>query len=130
MYVSEDSTGELFGEPIYSYGDDQAVEDGVLVALQAGERPTPYRVSRGAWEELKEYYKENGYPEYGDPEFNRFFVAEILPLAPFAKKTYERGGIMKLSYKFEVIERETDNPVLWLMPNELNGLTLMRPSDY
>ena len=37
---------------------------------------------------------------------------------------------MKLSYKFEVIERETREPVLWLMPNELNGLTLMRPSDY
>ena len=48
----------MFGEPIYSYGDDQAEEDGVLVALQAGERPAPYRVSRGAWEELKEYYKE------------------------------------------------------------------------
>ena len=61
---------------------------------------------------------------------NRFFLAEILPLEPFAKKTYERGGIMKLSYKFEVIERETSGPVLWLMPNELNGLTLMRPSDY
>ena len=74
MYVSDDSTGELFGEPIYSYGDDQAVNDGVLVALQAGTRPTPYRVSRGAWEDLKEYYKNNGYPEYGDPEFNRFLV--------------------------------------------------------
>ena len=74
--------------------------------------------------------KENGYPEYGDPEFNRFFLAEILPLGRFAKKTYERGGIMKLSCKFEVIERETSGPVLWLLPNELNGLTLMRPSDY
>ena len=129
-YLSDDLIEKRFGEPIYSYGDEQAVDDGVLVALRAGTRPTPYRVSRGAWEELKQYYKENGYPEYGDADLNRFFLVEILPLAPFAKRTYEQGGIMKLSYKFEVIERETREPVLWLMPNELNGLTLMRPSDY
>lgn len=84
---------------------EQVRQSVAAVALRAGTRATPYRVSRGAWAELKQYYKKNGYPEYGDAEFNRFFLAEILPLAPFATKAYEQRGIMKLSYKFEVIER-------------------------
>ena len=34
----------------------------------------------------------------------RFFFAELLPLVPYAKQEYERGGILKTDYDFRVHE--------------------------
>lgn len=84
----QDLLRELFGEPIYEYGDDQAVADGILVPFVAGRKDTGHRISRNAFETLKRHYRGEGYEKYSDLEFHNFFLAELLPLAPFAVREY------------------------------------------
>ena len=52
----------------------------------------------------------------------------MIPLVPFAKREYERGGVFKTTYDFKVVQ--TDRDVLWYLPNEIGGVTMMLPSDY
>jgi hypothetical protein len=40
----------------------------------------------------------------------------------------ERRGTLKTDYNFSVTTR--DEEVLWYLPNEVRGVTMMLPSDY
>ena len=125
---SQDLLRELFGDPIYSYGDDQAVADGILVPFVAERKDTRHRITRNAFETLKQHYRGHGYEKYSDLEFHNFFLAELLPLAPFAVREYEAGGVFKTTYDFKVTKANRD--VLWYLPNEVRGVTVMLPEDY
>ncbi len=76
---------------VFSYTDSQAVEDGVLIPFVAPSGDTKHRVTRNAWGDLIQHYRTKGYEDYDDAQFYRFFFAEMLPLAPFAKREYEKG---------------------------------------
>ncbi len=108
----------------------QAIEDGVLVPFVAGRRDTGHRITRTAWEELKEHYRSRGYSGYSDRQFHDFFFAELLPLAPFASREYQRGGILKSDYDFRVSNKPPEAETLWYLPNENAGITIMKPEDY
>lgn len=127
---SGDPMRELLGEPIYTYGDGQVVEDGALVPFVTNSGDTGHRVTRNALETIRRHYKEQGRSEggYSEPEFARFVFSELMPLVPDAIKVYDRGGILKTTYEFKVTNREEG--VLWYMPNENGGLTIMKPEDY
>lgn len=127
----EDSVRELFGEPIFEYTDEQAVADGVLIPFVVGNRDTRHRITGNAFRTLKEYYSARGYARYRDEQFGEFFLRELLPLVPEALHVYQHnvgGGVLKTDYDFSVTKKRDD--VLWYIPNERNGVTIMLPGDY
>jgi hypothetical protein len=126
---SDDLLNELFGEAISSYTDEQAVEDGTLVPFVAGGKDTGHRITGNAYGELKRYYSGRGHESYGDAEFYRFFFAELLPLVPAARLKYRQGGILTTNYDFSASHGKHER-VLWYIPNEKGGITIMKPEDY
>lgn len=125
----KDLLNELFGNVIFSYSDGQAIEDGVLVPFVAGGRDTRHRVTRNAYEALKAHYAPQ-YPAYKDRDFYRFFFNELLPLAPFAIRQYERGDVLTTDFDFRVRKYEPEHgQQLWYIPNEVSGVTMMLPED-
>lgn len=117
-------------ELVYSYTDEQAIEDGILKPFIANGRDTRHRVTGNAYETLTEHHRP-AYPEYDETAFMRFYLHELLPLAPEAVRVWEKnigGGILKTDYDFRVTKRSDD--VLWYLPNEIGGVTMMKPEDY
>ena len=118
-------------EVVFRYTDDQAVADGVLKRFETPQgHDTRHRITGNAYEELTRHHAR-AYADYGEPEFMRFFLAELLPLVPEAVRVYRDnigGGILKTDYDFRVTTRRQD--VLWHLPNEIGGVTVMKPEDY
>lgn len=124
----EDVLKELFGEPISTYTDAEAVADGVLIPLLAGRKDTGHRITRSAFDTLSDYYSRHGYASYKADDFYRFFFAELLPLVGAARNVYASGGILTTTFEFQVVRQSDDK--LWYLPNECGGVTMMLPSDY
>ena len=61
-------------------------------------------------------------------EFAGFFLHELLPLIEPALIEYQKDGILKTDYDFAVTTTSPD--VLWYLPNEVGGTTVMLPDDY
>lgn len=102
---------DIFGEPISVYTDAQALEDGVLVSVPGEGRVN--RVTRAVFDHFVK--------PIGDPQYN---VMDILPMTEAIRvmltiapddgwRVFEYQGV-----------------TLWLIPNEVRGLTLMFPEDY
>lgn len=141
-------------EVISRYTDDQAVEDGFLVKLGRGND----RVTNAMFAFLAAAAPADTKPPNRWPvDLMGWFKAKdenqkALALAGGvvstnsreAKRVYEQnigGGIFKVYAKVgldgKLAELTTDpkdgevnNKVLWLVPNELGGITLMFPEDY
>jgi hypothetical protein len=141
----------IFGDVIYSYGDDQAVEDGMLVAVSKIDR-----VTVAVWGWLQENMPLHGPPPQnwtvpllawvqGDGAPADLALAAATGLisehGSRARKVYDEnigGGVYQLwaemtgtrldaLWDFEGGRGGTE---LWLIPNEVGGMTLMFPSDY
>ena len=119
---------KFYGEPIFSYADQDAVADGILIPFVVGKKDTLHRITSNAFNELSEYHRQHNYPDYETEDFYRFFFSELLPLIPEAHRVYDQGSSLKTTYDFEVTEK--DSEILWYLPNEVNGITMMLPSDY
>jgi hypothetical protein len=131
MCITDDPLRELFGEPIYSYTDDQAVKDGVLVPFITDGGDTGHRITRNAYEELTQHYRAKGHAHYEESQFYRFFFHELLPLVPLALREYEEGRILTTDFDFRVRKYSPgESHQLWYLPNERNGVTMMKPEDY
>ena len=87
-----DKLKEFFGEPIFSYTDRDAINDGVLIPFIAGEQNTLHRITSNAFNELAEYHRQRCYPKYEAPDFYRFFFYELLPLVGEAYRVYDQGS--------------------------------------
>jgi hypothetical protein len=99
---------DFFGEPISVYTDKQALEDGLLVAF-----PGPGRVNRITRAVFDHFTREMG-PGVTDVTPLTGAIRAILELAP-------NDGWRTGTYQ---------GKSLWLIPNEIGGLTLMFPEDY
>ena len=128
MDESEDLES-LFGEPIAKYSDAQAVADGMLIPFLVETRDTRHRITSNAFHTLTQHHPAHSYPEYQDADFYRFFFNELLPLIPEAVRRYERGSILQTTYEFAVVEKRKGD-VVWYLPNEMSGVTMMLPEDY
>src|SRR5205814_3658876 len=106
-----DDADDLFGEPISTYSDKEAIEDGILVAIPGDGGVN--RVTRAVFDEFV--------TPIGDP---RHKVLNLTPLmdAIRAMLTIEPDDGWRIG-----TYQETE---LWLIPNEVGGLTLMFPDDY
>jgi hypothetical protein len=102
---------DLFGEPISVYTDAHALEDGVLVPVR-GEGEVN-RVTRAVFDYCA---KPTGDPGLGEFDLSLLLAAitAILAIMP------EDG------WRIDTHKGKT----LWLIPNEIGGLTLMFPEDY
>ena len=108
-------------EPIVisTYTADQAIEDGVLVKLGKSN----HLVTNNLLIDLqKKHSMELG-------ECLNFILCEILPIVAYAFKVDEQGRILKTNYKFKVGNFK-HSEIIWMIPNEIGGLTLMKPEDY
>ena len=129
--AARDRMRELFGDVVFSYTDEQAVDDGVLRPFLTSQgRDTRHRITGNAYRELTEHHAQ-AYPQYAEADFMRLYLAELLPLVPEAVRVYEKnigGGILKTDFDFRVTKASDD--VLWYIPNEVGGVTMMKPEDY
>jgi hypothetical protein len=106
-----DDAENLFGEPISTYNDRQALEDGVLVEV-----PGDGGVNRVTRAVFDEYVKP-----IGDPRHNVLNITMLMDAIRAMLKIEPDDG-----WRVGVHEGKT----LWLIPNEVGGLTLMFPDDY
>ena len=129
--IARERVRELFGDVVFSYTDEQAIDDGVLNPfLTPQSRDTRHRITANAYHELTEHHRPV-YPNYTEQDFMRFYLAELLPLAPEAFRVYEKnigGGILKTDDDFQITNQERD--VVWYVPNDVGGVTMMKPEDY
>ena len=138
---------DLFGPVIYSYTDEQAREDGVLVAVSRKDR-----VTQAFWAWLTEEVQTWDSPPVRWPielfGFCRAKTADDKALATVAglldtfrreaTRIYEQnigGGIWERYYEPQarmLLDKKPglDHKTLWLIPNELGGVTLLFPEDY
>jgi hypothetical protein len=129
----------------YSYGDGQAVEDGVLARIT----PT-HRATSAVWHSVQRSLEEHTTVDAS--AIIQSWIIEHHERATSVWKDNIGGGVLKLrrvprTPEVEQIEmqlgyiekdfRVIPVPVgearkddMWLIPNELGGVTLMFPSDY
>lgn len=101
---------DLFGEPISVYTDEQALEDGVLVAVTEQD---VNRVTRAVFDHFAKPADDSPEPVY-----------DLTPLLEAIRH------IRRLTPKDGWRTGEYQGVMLWLIPNEVGGLTLMFPEDY
>lgn len=112
---------EIFTEKdiISKYTVDQAVSDGFIHKLGNSN----HRVTDNLFCALQ---KEN---KTDISQTLNHILCELLPIAALGFKMYESGGIMKTNFKFKV-GNYNHSKTIWYIPNELGGLTVMKPEDY
>jgi len=102
-----ENADNLFGEPISTYSDSQALEDGVLVEI-----PGEGGVNRATRAVFDEFVHPIGNPRLG--------VLNITPLMDVVRSMLkiepDADGWRTVTYQ---------GKELWLIPNEIGGLTLM-----
>lgn len=114
-------TKEIFTNEdiISSYTDQEAVSDGTIHILAQSNN----RVTNSALMAIKRKYN------YSYGQTLDFINNELLPISQYAFKIFNQGGILKTNFRFKV-GNFRHSEILWFIPNENNGLTVMRPEDY
>jgi hypothetical protein len=97
--------------PVSIYTDAEALADGVLIAIN-GEGGVN-RVTRAVFDSLTSFI--------GDPQFKIIDITE-LALAIHAMLQQKPSDGWRIGFY--------KKKMLWLIPNEVGGLTLMFPEDY
>jgi len=109
---------DLFGEVIYSYTEEQAIEDGVLVH--------PYE-ERFPWVLFTESVHAACIQDFNTND-SRTYDQKALPLIVDAIREVRR--ILKANPRADLIELEgTIAGTVWVRPNSKGGLTIMKPED-
>lgn len=107
-------------EIISTYTADQALEDGIFARLGKSNHLITNSLLCAM---QKKHNMELG-------ECLNFVLCETLPLVAYAFNEYNnKNGILKTNYKFKV-GKFKHSEIIWMIPNELGGLTLMKPEDY
>lgn len=111
---------ELFGEPIFVYTEEQAIEDGVLV------HPYPER-----WKNLLVTNSIHQDCAREDEKDQRSYDQKLTPLINDCLIAVDKA-IKKAHGKaeFPVVIEHTISDTVWVMPNGLGGLTILKPEDY
>ena len=106
-----DDADDLFGEPISTYSDKEAIEDDILVEIPGDGGVN--RVTRAVFDEFV--------TPIGDPRHKVLNLTPLMDAIRAMLKIEPDDGWRTGTYQ----EKE-----LWLIPNEVGGLTLMFPEDY
>jgi hypothetical protein len=112
---------EIFGEPIYTYTAEQAVEDGLLVRVPAELSRPPIYLSRALFELVKVPAGMEGIQDL----MGR--MADVVNMARLAFSGGDRENTMRKNIR--VILRGHGTVKVWGVIDGA-GLTLILPSDY
>lgn len=108
---------DFFGEVVYAYTEEQAIEDGVLVHPYS--ELWPWLLFTASVHDACEAEAAKGYRTYDQ-------VAK--PLAIDAIREVRR--VLKANPRADLIELEgTVAGTVWVRPNTKGGLTIMKPED-
>ena len=121
---AEQSAGEaaeIFGEPIYVYTAEQAVEDGALVRVPAELSRAPIYLSRALFELVKVPPRMEGTQDL----MGR--MADVVHMARLAFSGGDRGDRMRTNIRVILLGHGTVK--VWGVIDG-SGLTLMLPEDY
>ena len=108
----QDYIRELFGDVIFSYTDQQALEDGVLYDVAPLSRHGVNRVTNSVYAFL------GGFDRPDD------LAAQYRDLEEVAKSAFERSADK------ELVEFRYKDQRFWMMDNETGARTIMFPEDY
>ena len=109
---------------IYEYTDKQAIDDGVIHRFFVNGKEIPqHRITNNALEAIKEKYNKD------DGQALEFVFYELMPLIPYAFKMYVHGDLLATDYNFKV-GKFRHSQIIWFIPNENKGITVMKPEDY
>lgn len=100
-------------DDIFSYGADQAIEDGVLV------HPYPKR-----WPNL--LITAGVHAKCNDTSDGRTYDQRLVPLLMDCIMAVQSRGKKGST----IVLEHTVAGTVWIMPNELGGMTVMNPEDY
>ncbi len=119
---------DFFGEPIYSYTESEAVEDGVLAT---NFRKDVFKecsiITSNLYERIKEIAFERSVKNVFEVETN--FLLGCLMMG--AKNKYDKELFIDDEDKdFFVIPANDEGLVVWFVRNENGKLTAMLPRDY
>ena len=119
---------DFFGEPIYSYDESEAVEDGVLCEnFRKDIFPECNLLTSNLYERLKEVAFERSQKNVFEVE--PYFLLGCLMMG--AKTIYESGNFKGDNDKdFFVMPKTDEGVVVWFVRNGNNKLTAMLPGDY
>ncbi len=107
----KDECESCFGEPISVYTDSQAVEDGVLVPVTGDGGVN--RVTRAVFDQFTK--------SIGNKSLKITDITALMAAIRFMHRLTPDNGWRTGIYQ---------SKKLWLIPNEVGGLTLMFPEDY
>ena len=105
---------DLFGEPISVYTDAQALDDGFLVAVPG--EGSVNRATRAVFD------------HFASPIGASQAVGSVMNITPLMEAI--RAMLKIVPDKDGWRTGEFQGVTLWLIPNEVGGLTLMFPEDY
>ena len=103
---------DLFGDVIFSYTDQQALEDGVLYNVSSLSMHGINRVTNSVYAFL------GGFDQSDD------LAAQYRDLEDAAKSAFERSADK------ELVEFRYRDQRFWMMDNETGARTIMFPEDY
>jgi type I site-specific restriction-modification system R (restriction) subunit len=124
--IMQDEKDEVFGDVIFSYTDKQAIEDGVLVDVSEAKvvfnGVAVNRMTRGLWDEMEKFLVD--YSSAGE-----LFGVKM------PSKIEQLAKILKTKLQYAKKSGEDDYlfvlPIdIWMVKNEVNGYTLMKPEEY
>ena len=104
-------------EIIFSYGAQQAIEDGVLV------HPYPER-----WPGL--LITASVHAKCMDTSDGRTYEQRLVPLLNDCIMAVKSKSPSLLMDELPIVLNHTVAGTVWIMPNELGGMTVMNPEDY
>lgn len=122
----QEEKDKFWGDPIYRYTDEDAVEDGILVdisALNVKFRGVPVnRMTRTLWEEFQPFLIDHS-------EAEKMFDIKM------PSKEEQLTSILITKLKMARQSRDDDYlfvlpPEIWLVKNETGGYSCMKPEDY
>ena len=130
-------TDSIFGEIVHSYPREQAIEDGELVDIstlaetrEAGFR-VPVAVTRSVWNLVEVPDELKGSQDLKGRLWDLCFMACLSFRSRKAQSdNIEACRIVKFRVIFQMTEKLQEKPELWLVFNEHEGFTIMRPEDY
>ena len=97
----QNSMTDLFGEPIYSYTREQAIDDGVLIDISSTAREAGFRcpvaITRAAWADCVEWDESDNKRQTYQDESGRLW--DVLWMA---SQSARRGGMEKLFQLYRV----------------------------
>ena len=125
---TQNKEDSFFGKAIYSYPEEQAVEDGILMANPRKDRFEECSIiTTNLFEKLKKVALERSK--------TRIFELDVLELMGClmvgGKEIYEGNKFEGDNDKdFFIMPKTEEGIVVWFVKNENNKLTAMLPEDY